>query len=55
MAPTKKSRKSRRPRSSMCQGVRTKKPCLRIKACKVALGSVRIFCRKRKNTRKNKA
>ena len=58
MAPTKKSRKSRKskkPRSSICQRVRTKKPCLRITACKVASGSVRTFCRKKKNTRKNKA
>lgn len=56
MAPTKKQKtKRKKPRTSMCQGVRPIKPCERIKSCKVARGTKRTFCRKKRNTRKNKA
>lgn len=57
MAPTKKQKtKKKRPRTSICQRVRTKPNyCRKIPSCKVASGSRRTFCRKKRNrnTRKN--
>lgn len=49
MAPTKKQKtKRKKPRTSMCQGVRTKPDkCKRIRSCKVARGTKRTFCRKK--------
>jgi hypothetical protein len=57
MAPRKEKTKRKKPRTSICQGVRPRNPdkCKKITSCKVASGSKRTFCRKRKNTRKNKA
>ena len=57
MAPTKKQKtKKKKPRTSICQRVKTKPDyCKKIPSCKVASGSKRTFCRKKKNTRKNKA
>ena len=57
MAPTKKQKtKKKRPRTSICQRVRTKPNyCRKIPSCKVASVSRRTFCRKKRNrnTRKN--
>ena len=53
MAPTKTRR---RPRKTMCQGVRTKpNRCKKITSCKVARGTKRTFCRRKRNrnSRKN--
>jgi hypothetical protein len=55
MAPTKKQKtKKKRPRTSICQRVRTIKPCERIKSCKVARGTKRTFCRKKRNKNSRK-
>jgi len=39
---------------SLCKGLRTSTPnkCKNVKACKVAKGTKRTFCRKKKNTKR---
>ena len=44
------------PSKSLCRGKSVKKPnrCAKVKGCKVAAGTKRTFCRKRKNKTQKK-
>jgi hypothetical protein len=43
-------------RKNLCKGKRVSTPnkCKKVKGCKVAKGTKRTFCRKKKNTRKTR-